>query len=306
MMTSATKPERKRLDWFAHACADRAESQITLAFETGSRAQIARRMRRHRHSAPKRLDRRPKQRQHAGERILLGKFRLKGMTQKSRALGARPQHGGTASYDTVLGSAQHREHPISNTGPAQRVTRRVFLGGMLAAGCSRLLVEDLPEHDILLPPISTPHVLKIVIFEINGLGLPFHTGMIIHTPETRLIFDPLGEWESDQCRRDGEIIRETTPEIEAQYLARAGLATEELGWTLHLFEIEVAPDVATRAIALVEASRPVLPLHCAKEVSTLLAALPGFEFVEPNVVTADLYRTLRARPDFRYTRRAIN
>jgi hypothetical protein len=84
------------------------------------------------------------------------------------------------------------------------------------------------------------------------------------------------------------------------------MATEELGRTLHLFEVDVTADVAARAIALVEASRPVLPLRCAKVVGTIMAALPGFEFVEPNVVTADLYRTLRARSDFRYTRRAIN
>jgi hypothetical protein len=114
------------------------------------------------------------------------------LTHKSCALGVRTQHGSAANDDTVLGSVRHREHLISKNGPAQRVTRRVFLGGMLAAGCSRLFVEDLPEHDIVPPSISSPHILKIVIFEINGLSLPFHTGMIIHTPETRLIFDPLG------------------------------------------------------------------------------------------------------------------
>jgi len=167
-------------------------------------------------------------------------------------------------------------------------------------------VDDLPEQDIVSPPVVSAHVLKVVIFELNALGLPFHSGLILHTPETRLIFDPLGKWQSDQCVRDGEVFRNVTPEVEAQYLAREGLATEAIGWTLHLFEIGISAETAARAQELITSSRPVLPLHCAQEVSSILARLPGFEFVTPNIVTADLYRALRARQEISYTRRVIN
>jgi len=186
------------------------------------------------------------------------------------------------------------------------LSRRNLLLGLAVAGCGRALVDDLPSEDITGRPVSAPNVLKIVIFEFNEVDLLFHTGLIIQTPQTRMIFDPMGAWESDECRRDGELIRNVTSEAEAQYLERVGLAPQNIGWTVHLFETPVSAAVATRAMALAEERPPPLPLHCAKEVSTVLSNLPGFDFVEPDVLTADLYRTLRARSEFSYTRRFIN
>jgi hypothetical protein len=71
------KPERKWLDWSVHANVDQPKIRINPAAETGNHAQLACRMPRHRHAVPKRLDRCPKQRQHAGERVLLGECRIK-------------------------------------------------------------------------------------------------------------------------------------------------------------------------------------------------------------------------------------
>ncbi|WP_323037534.1 hypothetical protein [Pararhodobacter sp.] len=186
------------------------------------------------------------------------------------------------------------------------LTRRALLLGFVVAGCSRILVPDLPEQDVTSPPLVAPNVLKVVIFELGSQGLPFHTGMIVHTPQTRIIFDPLSTWESAQIQRDGQVFRDPSPEIEAAYLRREGLTTQALSRAVHIFEIAVPADVAAQAIALAGASDPNLPLQCAKEVSTLLAQLPGFEFVDPDVVPAVLYRTLREHPEFRYTRRAIH
>ncbi len=187
-----------------------------------------------------------------------------------------------------------------------QLTRRALLLGFAVAGCSRILVQDLPTQDVTPPPLVAPYVLKVVIFELGNQGLPFHTGMIVHTPQTRLIFDPLGKWNSEECPREGTLFRDPSPESEAHYLRRSGMVTQNLSGAVHIFEIAVTRDVAAQAIALAEVSNPGLPLHCAKEVSSILAELPGFAFVDPNVVTADLYRTLRDRPEFSYTRRAIN
>lgn len=186
-----------------------------------------------------------------------------------------------------------------------RLTRRALLLGFAVAGCSRVLVADIPSQDVTPPPLVAANVLKVVFFELGTQGLPYHTALIIHTPHTRLILDPLGKWETDQCRRDGDVLRNPTPEVEALYLRREGLVTESITNAVHVFEIAVSAETADRAIALAEASMPNLPLHCAKEVSTILAQLPGFEFIDANIVPADLYRALRARPDFSYTRRAI-
>jgi len=179
------------------------------------------------------------------------------------------------------------------------------LGTALLAGCGRLTVPDLPDTDVAPRPPQAPNRLRIAIFEIAGLDFPFHAGLIVHTPQSSIIFDPLGHWTSADCSREDDVFRDPTDAVVAAYLARDGLLSLNVGWTLHLFEIAVPASVAERAMRLALASPDYPPLHCAQAVSTVLAQLPGFEFVEPGVVTADLYRVLRAQPAFTYTRRAL-
>lgn len=196
-----------------------------------------------------------------------------------------------------------REHPVT-------LARRAVLGGLcvpivVLSGCSRILVHDLPTEDITPPPLNASSELRIALFEVRPVGLPFHAGLIIHSPHERVIFDPLGAWESDSCERQNDMLRNPSAQVEAAYLARSGDFPLQGAWTLHLFEIAVAPEVAMQAVTLAAQTPDLPPLHCAFAVSSLLAQLPGFDFVEPNVVTADLYRTLRARPQFRYTRQSL-
>jgi hypothetical protein len=55
---------------------NQTKTPITLAFETGSHAKVVRQMHKQRHSVSKRLEQGIKQRQYAGEGILLGECRL--------------------------------------------------------------------------------------------------------------------------------------------------------------------------------------------------------------------------------------
>ncbi|MCB1362093.1 MAG: hypothetical protein H6899_11685 [Rhodobacter sp.] len=189
------------------------------------------------------------------------------------------------------------------------VSRRGLLAAAAAAtaalaGCSRLTHGALPPADP--PAVSTdPALLRIVIFEIGGLDLPFHAGLVIHTPDGVSIFDPAGNWQPQaaQCTRDGDMLRQVTPQGEAAYLSREGLGEAPGHWVVHVFDRPVSAATARLALARAEAAPPVPPLHCALGVGTVLADLPGFDFIDPGWVTADLLQALLGRPGFTYARR---
>ena len=76
MRVSASKSEEKRLDGAVQTSANQTESRTDSTAGTRNHAQLARRMPSQRHGVLKRIDRGPKQRQYAGERILLGECRI--------------------------------------------------------------------------------------------------------------------------------------------------------------------------------------------------------------------------------------
>tara|TARA_R110002073_G_scaffold1471_12_gene10217 strand:- start:3538 stop:4143 length:606 start_codon:yes stop_codon:yes gene_type:complete len=198
---------------------------------------------------------------------------------------------------------------VASREPLNPGRRRLLLAslagaGLLMTGCTALL-DPGDGPDIVAPPLATNSKLRVVIFELEALDLPFHAGIVIYTPEETVIFDPLGRWEPDQCSRDGHLIRDPAPADMARYLARDGVGPAGTSWTVHQVEIAVPPAVARQALALALQTPALPPLHCAYAVSSLLSRLPGFSDVEPDVVTAGLLRTLRDRPDAAYSRRRL-
>lgn len=187
---------------------------------------------------------------------------------------------------------------------AGNLTRRSFV--LLAlAGCTRV------QHDALPPtrdaPVTAPNRLRIVIFEMAGLDVPFHAGLIVHAGGVGSIYDPAGAWQpaTDSCTREGEVIRAITPVDEEAYLARTGIRYSVGGWVVHLFDVAVSRAVAELALRRMVERPPSLPLHCSHNVSSVLAGLPGFDGLRPHRITADLLAELLARDNLTYTRRSV-
>lgn len=182
------------------------------------------------------------------------------------------------------------------------MTRRALLAGLALAGCAPLTHGDLPRPGGV--PVVAPNRLRIVIFEMAGPDVPFHTGLIVHAEGQALLYDPAGRWHPEgQCRPEGEVIRGLTPADEAAYLARSGIRYSLGGWVVHIFDRAVSPEVARLAMRRAEERPTSLPLHCAHNVSSLLAGLPGFEDLQPHRITADLLAELLLRDDLTYSRR---
>lgn len=185
---------------------------------------------------------------------------------------------------------------------AGALSRRAVLAGLALTACTPLRHGELPPVD--RAPVTARNRLRIVIFEMAGADIPFHAGLIVHAGAESLIYDPAGVWTpADQCRGDSEVIFDISPADEESYLARDGIHYSVGGWVVHLFDKAVTEDVARLALRRAAERPPSLPLHCAHNVSSLLAGLPGFEGIEPHRLTARLLDQLLARDDLVYTLR---
>lgn len=182
-----------------------------------------------------------------------------------------------------------------------------MLGALAAlAGC----VGSVRGHDAApAPPARAypgPYRLRIAIFEAARLDLPFHAGLLIDAPQGRILYDPAGYWQSAQCSRTGDVHHPIDDAAAEAWLSRGGLEILGGRWTRHLFETEVSAEVAARAHDLA-LTRPAMPgMTCAWSVADLLSDLPGFQGIEPRIVTARLLAQLRVHPGLTYTVRRLN
>lgn len=186
------------------------------------------------------------------------------------------------------------------------LTRRSLVLMLALAACTRVQHPD-PLPPTRGAPVTAPDRLRIAIFELGGVDVPFHTGLIVRSGGRTAIYDPAGIWEpvTDACTRQGEVLSNVTPADEEAYLARSGIGYSLGVWVVHLFDLAVPPDVAALAVQRMSARPPSLPLHCTQNVSSLLAGLPGLGWVTPHHVTADFLADLLARDDLTYTRRTV-
>lgn len=197
------------------------------------------------------------------------------------------------------------------SGDAMRTLsrRRLILGTpaalLVASGCTGLMRGRDPAPEPVAQGQAGPWRLRIAIFEMRSLGLPYHTGLLIDAPEGRILYDPAGRWRHQECQRHADVHHPMTDATVAAYLNRDGFGFAPESWQLHLFEAEVPAAVASRAHSLAIDRIPAPSLACTHSVATLLSELDGFDDLRAHVVTARLLSALQARPDLSYTTRIV-
>lgn len=119
----------------------------------------------------------------------------------------------------------------------------------------------------------------------NRSGAGAHTSLMINGSQ-RLIFDPAGSVRHSAVPEVGDVLYGVTPRI-ADFYARAH-ARE----TYHVLiqRIEVPPQVAERALQLVQDNGPVAQTFCTQSTSSILRQLPGFESIRPTFFPNNLAR----------------
>jgi hypothetical protein len=118
------------------------------------------------------------------------------------------------------------------------------------------------RHDA--PPSLT---LVTVLATRDGSGA--HTALLVNAPSQRVLFDPAGSFRTDILPERNDVIYGMTPrafEIFVDYHAR-------VTFDVVLQEFAVPPDVAERALMLVQAHGPAPQATCANAVSGILREL---------------------------------
>lgn len=120
---------------------------------------------------------------------------------------------------------------------------------------------------------GAPYQLTLFTVINNRSGNGGHSSLMVNAPSERLIFDPAGTFYHPHLPERNDVhfgMSDRAVDFYIDYHARV---------TWHVVEqtIEVSPEVATLALAKVQAYGAVPKAMCATSVSEILSGLPGFE-----------------------------
>ena len=154
--------------------------------------------------------------------------------------------------------------------------RRAFLAGLAAAGLAGCGAEQVWAPDALIAEKAYrgpgPRALTLYTMRNLGSGSGAHSSLLIDASQ-RILFDPAGTFGHPTIPERNDVLFGISPEVERYYVSYHARETYDvLGQTL-----QVSPEVAERAMALVMANGPVAKANCTRVTSSLMRQLPGFE-----------------------------
>ena len=157
--------------------------------------------------------------------------------------------------------------------------RGVLLGVVLPlmlAACGGAEPVWAPDHEVARAVYrhDAPPSLTLVTVLNTRTGAGGHTGLIVNGSQ-RVIFDPAGTFASPQVPERNDVVIGANPRVMAFYIDYH--ARPE--WRVILQEVRVSPEVAQRALALVQNNGAVKKAHCARSTTAILRQLPGFGHV---------------------------
>lgn len=123
-----------------------------------------------------------------------------------------------------------------------------------------------------------PTSLTLYTVRSNRTGAGGHTALMVNGSQ-RVIFDPAGSFRHDEVPRVGDVLYGITPAFEQGYRSmHARPAYHVVSQT-----VQVSPEVAERALQLVESNGSVAQTQCAVATAGILKQLPGFEGIQSSL-----------------------
>ncbi|MCA8883305.1 MAG: hypothetical protein KDA50_06095 [Rhodobacteraceae bacterium] len=119
---------------------------------------------------------------------------------------------------------------------------------------------------------SAPPSLTLVTSISNRDNSGAHSALIINGPE-RVVFNPFGTWRHPLAPEQGDVHYGFTPGMEEWFFNYHARVT----YRIQAQTLEVPPEVAAKALALVQQNGQVGPGRCTLSISNILRQLPGFE-----------------------------
>lgn len=155
--------------------------------------------------------------------------------------------------------------------------RRILLSLSLLfalAGCAEKVWA--PDEAVTQARYVHPGPPTITLFTVvnNNNGQGGHAALMINGSE-RVLFDPAGTWYHPHIPERNDVhygITDPTVDFYIDYHAR-------ITWRVYRHDIVVSPEVAERAIHLVQEYGAVPKAMCTASVTAVLRQLPGFESI---------------------------
>ncbi|WP_193140636.1 MULTISPECIES: hypothetical protein [unclassified Meridianimarinicoccus] len=119
---------------------------------------------------------------------------------------------------------------------------------------------------------SAPPSLTLVTSIRNADDSGAHSALIINGPE-RVVFNPAGSWRHPLAPERGDVHYGFTPGMENWFFNYHARIT----YRIKAQTLEVPPEVAAQALALVQQVGSVGPARCTLSITGVLRQLPGFE-----------------------------
>lgn len=164
--------------------------------------------------------------------------------------------------------------------------RRAFLlGAPLALAACGAESEWAPDEMVQRLAYRHPGPARLTLFTMKntGSGNGAHTGLMINASQ-RVIWDPAGSFKHSSIPERNDVIFGIDERV-AQYYR--SFHSRETFYTV-IQELEVAPEVAERALQLVMAYGAASKATCTKSTSTILSQLPGFGHIKVSLFPNNL------------------
>ncbi|WP_417273231.1 hypothetical protein [Celeribacter halophilus] len=120
---------------------------------------------------------------------------------------------------------------------------------------------------------GAPYELTLFTVINNRHGGGGHSALMVNAPSERVIFDPAGTFYHPHLPERNDVhfgMSDAAVDFYIDYHAR-------VSWHVVEQTVQVSPEVATLALAKVQAYGAVPKAMCARSISDILRSLPGFE-----------------------------
>lgn len=145
---------------------------------------------------------------------------------------------------------------------------------LAACGAEPVWAPDEAVAAAAYRPAAEPPSITLFTMVNNRSDEGAHSGLMINASQ-RVVFDPAGTWWHRTVPERNDVHYGITPLMEQFYLDYHARET----YRVVAQTVVVSPEVAERALQLVQARGAVPKAFCANSVSATLRELPGFEGV---------------------------
>lgn len=173
--------------------------------------------------------------------------------------------------------------------------RRTFLIGLPLALSACTVEEIWAPDDVVARAIyrgDGPKHLTLYTMLNVGSDNGAHTSLLIDASH-RVMFDPAGSFKQSRIPERNDVLFGMSPQIEQFYISYHARSTYYVVGQ----RIEVAPEVAERALILALSNGAVPKAGCTRATSRLLRQLPGFDGLRQTMFPDKLMKDFATLPD---------